>query len=43
MLCFSNPYIFATICLRPLILRSVHYVRSNSLSLKYQGYSMKYV
>ena len=30
-----NPFIFATPCRRPLIVRTMHSVRSNSLSLKY--------
>ena len=36
---FCNPYIFATQCRRPLIFQTMHSVRSNSLSLKYQGFS----
>ena len=36
---FSNTYIFATQFRRPQICQTMNFVRSNSLSLKYQGFS----
>ena len=36
---FSNLYIFATQCRRPFILQTKNSVRSNNLSLKYQGFT----
>ena len=38
ILIFSYPYIFATICRRPWIFQTIHSVRSNSVSLKYQSF-----
>ena len=35
---FSNTSIFATQCRRPQIFQTMNYVRSKSLSLKYQGF-----
>ena len=34
---FSNTYIFVTQCRRPQIFQTMNSVRSNSLSMKYQG------
>ena len=36
---FSNIYIFATQCRRPLIFQTMNSVRSNNLSLKNQWYT----
>ena len=36
---FSNAIFFVTQCRRPQIFQTMNYVRSNSLSLKYQGFS----
>ena len=37
---FFNPYIFATLCRRPLIFQTVNSVRWNSLCLKYQRFTL---
>ena len=35
-LCFSNPYIFATHCRKPLTFQTMNSIKSNNLSLKFQ-------
>ena len=36
---FSNPYIFATQCRRPLIFQTMNHVRPNNISLKHQRFT----